>query len=73
MPADMTETTLVPIIKNTCGNPADGNNYRPIAIDTIVSMLFESIILYKCEEFLHTCDNQFGFKPSTVQNYVFIH
>ena len=32
---------------------------------TIVSKLFKSIsiILYKCEEFLYTCDNQFGFKP----------
>ena len=49
------ETTIVPIIKNKCGNLADSNNHRPIA--TIVSKLFESIILYKCEEFLYTCDN----------------
>ena len=34
----------------------------PIAIATIVSKVFESVILYKCEEFLYTCDNQFGFK-----------
>ena len=63
MSADMMKTTIVPIIKNKCGNLADSNNYRPIAIPTIVSNLFGSIILYKCEEFLYTCDNQFGFKP----------
>ena len=63
MPNDMIETTTVPIIKNKCGNFTDSNNYRPIAAATIVSMLFESVILYKCEEFLLTCDNQFGFKP----------
>ena len=28
MPADMIETTIVPIIKNKCGNLADSNNYR---------------------------------------------
>ena len=59
----MMETTIVPINKNKCGNLADSINYRLIAIATIVSKLFESIILYKCEEFLYTCDNQFGFKP----------
>ena len=67
------ETTIVPIIRNKCGNLADSNNYRLIAIVTIVSKLFESIVLYKCEEFLYTCDNPFEFKPSTVQNYAFIH
>ena len=40
---------------------ADSNYYRPIAIATIVSTLFESITLYKFEEFLYTCDHQFGF------------
>ena len=48
--------------KNKCGNLADSNNYRSIAIATIVSKLYESTILYKCEDFLKTCDNQFGFK-----------
>ena len=47
---------------NKCGNLADSNNCRPIAITTIVSKLYGSTILYKCEDFLKTCDNQFGFK-----------
>ena len=51
MPLDMTKTTIVPVIKNKCGNLADSNNYRPIAIATIVSKLYESTILYKCEDF----------------------
>ena len=28
MPAYMIETTILPIIKNKCGNLADSNNYR---------------------------------------------
>ena len=64
----MIETTIVPIIKNKCGNLADSNNYRPIAIATIVSNLFESVILYKCEEF-----DSSDLNLSTVLNYVFTH
>ena len=40
MPADMMKTTIVPTIKNKCGNLADSNNYRPIAIATIVFKFF---------------------------------
>ena len=59
MPSDMIKTTIGPVIRI---NVVDSNNYRPIAIATIVSKLYESTILYKCEVFLNTCDNQFGFK-----------
>ena len=58
----MIETTVVPIVKNKCGNITDSNNYRPIALATIVSKLFESVLLMKCEQYLTTSANQFGFK-----------
>ena len=58
----MIETTIVPIVKNKCGNITDSNNYRPIALATIVSKLFESVLLMKCEQYLTTSANQFGFK-----------
>ena len=72
------ETTIVPIVKNRCGNLSNSNNYRPIAIDTITSKVLESLILVKCEEFLYTSDNQFGFKSGhstefciyTLQEYI---
>ena len=51
---------------NACGNLSDNNNYRPIALATIMSKLFEFGILLKCEILLDTCPNQLGFKgPST--------
>ena len=31
---------------NKCGNLSDRNNYRPIALATIMSKLFESVIFY---------------------------
>ena len=64
LPAPMIETIIVLIVKNKCGNLCDSNNYRPIALATLMSKLFESVILLKCEAFLETCPNQFGFKKS---------
>ena len=59
--APMIETIIVPIVKNKCGNLCDSNNYSPIALATLMSKLFESVVLIKCETFLETCPNQFGF------------
>ena len=47
----MIETTIVPSIKNKCGNLEDSNIYMSIVNASIVSKLFESVILNKCEEF----------------------
>ena len=58
----MSKTIIVPIIKNKCRNVSDSNNNRKIALATIMSKLFQSVILLKCEMFLDTCPNQFGFK-----------
>ena len=38
------------------------NNYRPIALVTTASKIFEMIMLDVIEPFIVTCDNQFGFK-----------
>ena len=62
LPPAMIETTIVPIVKNKSGNLSDSSNYRPIALATIISKMFESVLLLKCAEYLSTSDNQFGFK-----------
>ena len=58
----MIKTTIVHIVKNKCGNISESNDYRPIAVATIISKLFESVLLLKCEDYLSTCSNQVGFK-----------
>ena len=60
-PPAMIGTTIVPIVKNKGGNVTDSNNYRPIALATIVFKLFESVLLLKCEYYITTTANQFGF------------
>ena len=72
LPSSIIETFLVLIVKNKCGNLSDSNNYRPIALVTIMFKLFESVILLKCEMFLDTCLNQFGLKSGTVQTCAFM-
>ena len=44
LPPVMIETTIVPIVKNKYGNITDSNNYRPIALETTVSILLESVL-----------------------------
>ena len=62
MPQSMINSIIIPLVKNRCGNLTDKNNYRPIALSSITSKVFEHIILLRLEEYLWTTDNQFGFK-----------
>ena len=62
IPKSCTDILLVPIIKNK--NVDDVSNYRPIALTTVVSKLFESYMLHHLMDFLKTNDNQFGFEPN---------
>ena len=62
IPQSLIETTIVPIIKNKADDLSSSNNYRPIALANVISKVFESLILLRCEQFLTTADNQFGFK-----------
>ena len=60
------KTAIVPIIKNKSRNSSDKVNYRPIALVTAYSKIFESCLLIMLEKYLHTHDKQFGFKSQHV-------
>ena len=49
-------------MKNKNGDLSDRNNYRPIALSSTPSKVFENVILNRLEEYLWTADNQFGYK-----------
>jgi hypothetical protein len=53
---------ITPIIKDRKGDITDKDNYRPIALTCIASKVLENCIIGKYESFLHSTDNQFGFK-----------
>ena len=62
LPSSLMSVVLIPIIKNKCGSISSKDNYRPIALASIMSKLIETIILNRTENFLTTNANQFGFK-----------
>ena len=64
LPDDFMKTVIVPLVKNKTGDTSDVHNYRPIALVTVASKIFENVLLDILEPFLYTCDNQFGFKKS---------
>ena len=59
MPQSVINSFIVPLVKNKCRNLTDKNNYRPLALSSIISKVF---ILLRLEEYLWTTDNQFDFK-----------
>ena len=64
LPDSMLAVVLVPIIKDRTGRIDRTDNYRPIALASVVSKVVERILLDRISHFLETWPNQFGFKPS---------
>ena len=62
LPAEFMKTAIVPIIKCKTENTADKNNYRPLALVTAFSKMFELSLLEIIEKYLDKHDHQFGFK-----------
>ena len=62
LPGMFMKTAIVPIIKNKTGDTSDKNNYRPIALVTAASKIFELCLSVILENYLFTHDQQFGFK-----------
>ena len=63
------ERTIVPIVKNKCGNLSDSNNYRPIT--TITSKMLESELLENVKNFYIPLITNFDLNPVIVLNFAF--
>ena len=59
----MIDVVLVPIVKKkNRASICSKANYRPIALASIVSKIFEKLLYDRISYALTTCSNQFGFK-----------
>ena len=73
LPLAFMNTIIVPLVKNKTGDTSDVNNYRPIALVTIASKIFENVLLDILQPFMRTCDNQFGFKKAhSTEHSIFV-
>ena len=63
LPDTLMSVILVPIIKDKSGKINSKDNYRPIAIASIMSKLLEKLLLERLNNYLITSCHQFGFKP----------
>ena len=62
LPVEIMNTVIVPIVKDTKADITIQDNYRPIAVTTVLSKLLEMVLLERYSELLVTTSNQFGFK-----------
>ncbi len=62
LPDSVLSVFLVPVVKDKAGKISSLENYRPIALASIVSKVLESIMLDRISESIYSTDNQFGFK-----------
>ena len=62
LPSLFMDTFILPIVKDKKESISNSSNYRPIAITSIISKLFEIIVLERYRSILVTSPNQFGFK-----------
>ena len=63
LPSSFMDSIIVPLVKDKKGDITSVENYRPLAITSVASKIFEIILLERYSALLSTTDNQFGFKP----------
>jgi hypothetical protein len=61
-PRDFAHSVLIPIPKNLRKSLGSSDNYRSIALSSILNKVLDKILLVKCKAELRTSDYQFGFK-----------
>ena len=64
LPSTLMHVVIIPLLKCKSKDPADVNNYRPIAIATDLSKVLEQVLLSRLARYLWTADSQFGFKQA---------
>ena len=63
VPCSMLTSTIIPIPTNRRKSLNDSDNYRAIALSSILGKLLDWVILLSCDKAFSSNDSQFSFKP----------
>ena len=63
VPNSLTRSNISPIVKNKCASLSVPSKYRPIALSSNISKVFELCLLDSISRNFCLTDNQFGFRP----------
>ena len=64
---------IIPLLKCKSKDPADANNYRPIAITPALSKVVVQVLLSRLARYRWTADSQFGFKQAHGTEWPYFH
>ena len=62
LPSTLMDVVIIPLLKCKSKDPADVNNYMPIAMATALFKVLEQVLLSRLARYLWTADSKFGFK-----------
>ena len=70
----LSDSVIIPIVKDKCKNISDAGNYRPIALSSVLSKVFVLILLSKLNSYFCTSDytTSSALSPITQLTYVYI-
>ncbi len=73
VPESFTSGVIIPIPKDKRGDLTSSSNYRPITVSSVISKVYEYVILNKFSHFLSSDILQFGYKKATgCSNAIFL-
>ena len=62
---ELVEGIMLPLIKDKRNSHQKSDNYRALTLGTILSKLFETVILQINSHIFHSSEQQFGFKSDS--------
>ena len=68
VPVNFQSSVIFPIPKNRNASAASSNNYRGIALSSLLGKILDYIILNRYRTTLSSCEHQFGFKRNSSTN-----